>query len=378
MLQIKQRKKVDRLIIEMGTVLSFSPRERRPVYSTHHHSGALSSSGSADFPLNNYSYEQLNNVKNRENTKSAYCASGTNNGNMMLLGQTHNNHHLHANINHENGNNNNGRNNHINNNTINNNGHTISNNNLTNINNNCNINNNSQNVNNSERQSDSARILSEKNALEKNLKKHSLFINALSWKRLAASHSKKKLDNNKNKAANLPTATFRPPLVDAIHPLAIDKNKNIQQNQHQVYFTPGAPKALLALDLVRANNTNNAQQTDKLAPKLPLSLPLPLQNALTHSQQQHQPTSQLQHTHGPRKTVIQVSNRRLFLYFGIDHFYLLLRWRRKHTKSISHDNVVWSRHTNVEKKKSRGVTFFIFRCFFHALPALSIGNLCAH
>lgn len=54
----------------MGTVLSFSPRERRPIYSTHHHSaGTLSSSNSADFPLNNYSYEQLNNVKNRENTK---------------------------------------------------------------------------------------------------------------------------------------------------------------------------------------------------------------------------------------------------------------------------------------------------------------------
>lgn len=173
------------------------------------------------------------------------------------------------------------------------------------------INNNTTHLIGLDRSSDSARILSEKNALEKNLKKHSLFINALSWKRLAASHSKKKLDNNKNKVANLPTATFRPPLVDAIHPLAIDKNKNIQQQnqQHQVYFTPGGPKALLALDLVRVNNTNNTQQTDKLAPKLPLSLPLPLQTALTHSQQQQQSQQPQQHTHGPRKTVIQVRRK---------------------------------------------------------------------
>lgn len=317
----------------MGTVLSFSPRERRPVYSTHHHSGNLSSSGSADFPLNNYSYEQLNNVKNRENTKSSICAAvPNNNGNMVLLGQTHNNHHPHLNHNGNinnitnNNNNNNGNNNH---NNININNNNNNNNNINNGNGNT-ISNNNNHINNNnschllgiERTNDSARILSEKNALEKNLKKHSLFINALSWKRLAASHSKKKLDNNKNKAANLPTATFRPPLVDAIHPLAIDKNKNIQQHnqQHQVYFTPGAPKALLALDLVRANNTNNAQQTDKLAPKLPLSLPLPLQTALTHSQQpllsqqqQHQ-----QHTHGPRKTVIQVHTKFLLhLNIGI-------------------------------------------------------------
>lgn len=279
----------------MGTVLSFSPRERRPVYSTHHHSGGLSSSNSADFPLNNYSYEQMNNVKNRENNKTSLCATvanNNNNGNMMLLAQTHNNHHMNM---HHNGNN-------ISNSNNNNNNHNNNGNNNGGSNNNNTINNNHLHGGNDRGVSDSARILSEKNALEKNLKKHSLFINALSWKRLAASHSKKKLDNNKNKAANLPTAIFRPPLVEAVHPLAIDKNKNIQQHQqqHQVYFTPGAPKALLALDLVRANNTNNAQQTDKLVTKLPLSLPLPLQSTLTHPQQQQQ------HTYGPRKTVIQV------------------------------------------------------------------------
>lgn len=285
----------------MGTVLSFSPRERRPVYSTHHHSSGLSSSGSADFPLNNFSYEQLNNVKNRENNKSSLmCPVPNSNANVVqLLGgggsaggggggvggggagtgsSGGGGGHQQTTVNH----------------------HTVNNhssNNINHANNNGNV---------SERSLDSARILSEKNALEKNLKKHSLFINALSWKRLAASHGKKKLDNNKNKAANLSTTTFRPPLADAIHPLVVDKNKNIQQQQHQqhqthqqtqqVYFTPGAPKTLLALDLVRANNTNNAQQPDKLAPKLPLSLPLPLQSTITHPQ----------HSHGPRKTVIQV------------------------------------------------------------------------
>lgn len=278
----------------MGTVLSFSPRERRPVYSTYHNHGTLSSAASADYPLNNYSYEQLNNVKNRENTKSSLLQVPNNNGN-ILLSQTHNDHGINSgnnNVNHPN-----------------------------NITSNSQNNNNNQNKNNhhlniSDR-TDTARILSEKNALEKNLKKHSLFINALSWKRLAASHSKKKLDNNKNKAANLPTATFRPPLVETIHPLAIDKNKNIQQIQqqqsHHQYFTPGAPKALLALDLVRANNTNNAQQPlDKLTTKLPLSIPL--QTAFTHSQRQHPSMHQSsqQHLHQPRKTVIQVIKRQLF------------------------------------------------------------------
>lgn len=346
----------------MGTVLSFSPRERRPVYSTHHHSHhhhnhhhhssnsssssscrgrtsiggggigigeggrrtsggdvgsvhsscSISSSNSADFQLNNYSYEQLNNVKNRENSKPTV-------------------------------NNNNNLNN--------------------NINNNLSSTNNTTNTTNLDRtnNNDTARILSEKNALEKNLKKHSLFINALSWKRLASSHGKKKLESNqKNKAANLPTATFRPPLADAIHPLVVDKNKNIQQQTHQIqiqqhglsgqqqiqqqqqhqqqqqqqqpqqvvygYNTPVTQKnALLALDLVRANNTNSLQQpTDKLSTKLPLSLPLsiPIQNnnnntinnhtQIVQHQRQHQP--QLQHNHHNRKTVIQVCGL-FFIYF---------------------------------------------------------------
>ncbi|XP_063701255.1 cyclin-dependent kinase 5 activator 2 [Culicoides brevitarsis] len=312
----------------MGTVLSFSPRERRPIYSTQHSSfgagstGTLSNSNSADFQLNNYSYEQLNNVKNRENTKPPNLQSVPN----------HNNHH-----NNYQTNNNNANNNNLTSITNHHHHHNLHGNSLALLGAQTHMNNtnreNNMNNNQQERQADTARILSEKNALEKNLKKHSLFINALSWKRLAASHNKKKqltADNNKNKAANLPTATFQ-----NVHPsLAMDKNKNAHQQQNQqqqqqqnqqqqqsdcngvgvvgqgqtVYFTPNGPKSLLPLDLMRANNTAPLQQTDKLATKIPLHLPLALQQ---QQQQQHQ------HGHGPRKTVIQASTSELLKCLGM-------------------------------------------------------------
>ena len=80
-----------------------------------------------------------------------------------------------------------------------------------------------------------------------------------------------------------------------------------QQQQQAVYFTPRGPKALLALDLVRANNTNPLSQPDKLAQKLPLQLPMPLQPIVNQQQQHNVPMGQqLHHGHGPRKTVIQV------------------------------------------------------------------------
>ncbi|XP_053664337.1 bromodomain-containing protein DDB_G0280777 [Anopheles marshallii] len=413
----------------MGTVLSFSPRERRPIYSTHHHSaGTLSSSNSADFPLNNYSYEQLNNAKNRESAQTKppnliQTVPNNNNNNSHGLNMSKddckNNNSSSANLLGSHGNNNAGpgNNNHSNNNNNNTSNNllllqqTHQNNiitgsaNINNINNNISggNNNNGNSIqernNNNNNNADSARILSEKNALEKNLKKHSLFINALSWKRLAASHGKKKLDNNKNKSANLATATsFRTPLTDTIHPL-LDKNKNLQQSQsftqtissqqlqqqqqqpativlsqsgsgvggqqstgggsqsvvglgasgatvglanpqsqpqqqhhlhqqhgqmvvaqqHQqqaVYFTPRGPKALLALDLVRANNTNPLSQPDKLAQKLPLQLPMPLQPIV--NQQHNIPMAQqLHHGHGPRKTVIQASTSELLKCLGM-------------------------------------------------------------
>uniref|UniRef100_A0A182TS09 Uncharacterized protein n=1 Tax=Anopheles melas TaxID=34690 RepID=A0A182TS09_9DIPT len=188
-----------------------------------------------------------------------------------------------------------------------------------------NNNNNSNHSNNA----DSARILSEKNALEKNLKKHSLFINALSWKRLAASHGKKKLDNNKNNGAGTQSVVGlvgssggaavgladRPPHHQQqqshhLHPhgqmVVAQQQQQQQQQQQAVYFTPRGPKALLALDLVRANNTNPLSQPDKLAQKLPLQLPMPLQPIVNQQQQHNVPMGQqLHHGHGPRKTVIQ-------------------------------------------------------------------------
>lgn len=194
-----------------------------------------------------------------------------------------------------------------------------------------------------ERQVDSARILSEKNAIEKNLKKHSLFINALSWKRLSSSHNKKKhleaSNNVKNKIVTT-SAPFRPPaLTDVVHPMVVVNEKKKHQHQQQVqlvtssasstvttsmstsnmksghqtlFYDPGDPKSLVALDLERAaNNANNLHHNnshnhhhqhrnhmnnvDKVAPKM--SHPLrPIQ--LIEGQQQQSV---------PRKTIIQVS-----------------------------------------------------------------------
>lgn len=207
----------------MGTVLSFSPRERRPVYTTTASHCPPGPGLQQDYTLNNYTsaYEQLNNAKNRDQkTMSASVVVGNHNNN----------------INNEN-----------------------------------------------------ARIISEKNALEKNFKKHSLFINALSWKRFStANNNKKKLDN-KNK--NL--TTFRQPLVDNINPIVVDKNKNIQNIS--CYYPPvnSIPQSA-SLDLVRANNTNNNLTSEKLAPKASL---LPAT--------------------APKKTVIQASTSELLKCLGI-------------------------------------------------------------
>lgn len=112
----------------MGTVLSFSPREKTPPYALDYTN-----------PINNINYETINNLKNKE-----------------IL------------INNEN-----------------------------------------------------AHLLVEKSALEKNLKKHSMFINALSWKKFNSNKKKSSEGNTKNKSL-----AFRTPL-DNIHPI-VDNNKNIQ------------------------------------------------------------------------------------------------------------------------------------------------------
>ncbi|XP_069175988.1 cyclin-dependent kinase 5 activator 1 [Procambarus clarkii] len=150
------------------------------------------------------------------------------------------------------------------------------------------------NVRNKEKvvNNENANILSEKNALERNFKKHSLFINALSWKRFSNTN-KKKLDN-KNK--NL---TLRQPL-DNIHPF-IDNNKNIQKALSCYNIRPSS---MGQLDLVRVNNNNAHTPTEKLPPKATLtSAPSThthdLRNALVPSRppphhQHHKPQHQQQ------------------------------------------------------------------------------------
>lgn len=217
----------------MGTVLSLSPRERRPIYTT---------AAAAELALNNISYEQLNNVKN----KSVVVANNAN---------THHNNHL-----------------------------------------------------------DNANIISEKNALEKNFKKHSLFINALSWKRFSTTNNNKKKLDNKNK--NL--TAIRQPLVGNIHTI-VDKNKNIEKT----CYYPGVAVVKAAdeseeLDLVRTNNANNNNNTshpacDKLGPKpaLPSAPAAPPTSAALPS-----PPPQVVQP-PPRKTVIQASTSELLKCLGI-------------------------------------------------------------
>ncbi|MPC21946.1 Cyclin-dependent kinase 5 activator 1 [Portunus trituberculatus] len=106
---------------------------------------------------------------------------------------------------------------------------------------------------------ENANILNERNALERNFKKHSLFINALSWKRFSNTN-KKKLDNkNKNLALRQP--------LDNIHPF-IDNNKNIQKALSCYNIRPSS---MGHLDLVRVNNNNAHTPTEKLPPKATLT-----------------------------------------------------------------------------------------------------------
>ena len=260
---------------DMGTVLSISPRERRPVYSTV---------SAGELALNNISYEQLNNAKNKslpppQPPQVVGVANNNNNNNNHTTSNTNNNntnHQIHAN--------------HINNN-------------------------------------DNAKIISEKNTLEKNFKKHSLFINALSWKRFStANNNKKKLDN-KNKNLTI----FRQPLLDNIHPI-VDKNKNIHKSTSIPCYYPcltvsktvpslSNPEELdghVDINLRSNNNSNNNANTnntsssfcEKLGPKTNLSNIPQSQTSSAISNSSH-------HQVPPRKTVIQASTSELLKCLGI-------------------------------------------------------------
>lgn len=259
----------------MGTVLSFSPRDRaRPLYTT---------TSTGDFALNNFSYEQLNNVKNNRD-----CTS--NKGNL-----SHSNTHT-----------------------------------LNNINNN-----------------DNARIISEKNALEKNLKKHSLFINALSWKRFSTTNNnKKKQENIKNKNITV----FRQPL-DNIHP-PVDKNKNIQQqqsNKQPSYYSTSKSTSALALDIVRVNNANNTNY-NLHCEKLTNKQSLPAQRE----------SNQVVPVAAPRRTVIQASTSELLKCLG-----MFLHSRCYKLRDFqAGDAVMWLR--TVDRSlllQGWQVSFLVFLCF---------------
>ncbi|XP_031764783.2 cyclin-dependent kinase 5 activator 1 [Galleria mellonella] len=190
----------------MGTVLSFSPRERRPP----------AAAPPPDRAALAYSYERLNNAKNREN----------------------------------------------------------------------------RDVPRDERRAtldDAAKIISEKTALEKNLKKHSLFINALSWKRFSTANNNKKKLECKSKSV----ATFRPPLTDNA---PLDRNKNLSV-QGAVYARPTAVPAPLPpppAEVARTNAlNNNVCYTEKL------------------------PTTVVGPVVAPRKTVIQASTSELLKCLGM-------------------------------------------------------------
>ena len=202
----------------MGTVLSFSPREKIPIYSEN---------------LNNLTYEQLNNARNKEKL------------------------------------------------------------------------NNNENV----------KIITEKNPIEKNnIKKHSLLINALSWKRFTNSNKKKNENNQKTK-----NITFRQPL-DNIHPI-IDNNKNIQKaiSCYNLKSTTIGP-----LDLIpRVNDvTNNNIAQEKLGPRTVLT------RTNTSTQTRISPT---------KKTVIQASTSELLKCLGL----YLSNKCRKLTDFQAGDAVMW-------------------------------------
>lgn len=94
-------------------------------------------------------------------------------------------------------------------------------------------------------------IIAEKSALERNLRKHSLFINALSWKRFSTAN------NNKKKLECKSRNVFRPPLADnANAPIERDRNRNAGPPQQSAPLPP-PPVCSRPTEITRANLLNN-------------------------------------------------------------------------------------------------------------------------
>ncbi|XP_005185460.1 cyclin-dependent kinase 5 activator 1 isoform X1 [Musca domestica] len=308
----------------MGTVLSINPKDRHnPIYSGQHYfqyrqqnelkkEYNTDNTHSNESQLNNFTYEQLNNAKNRENRKSN-CSHISNNGN--------NNHNVCTNLKLSN--------------LSTNNLHQINNSTKDTINNELDIHN------------ENSIILTEKSTLEKNLKKHSLFMNALSWKKIS-SHSKKKIEN-KSKCSNFPPSNCKSQFNEQNLSSVGDKNKNarhrfIYMEEHQAfnpevsqetclrYLSSNKDKLKNTLDIVKVNNTNNVSNYNKLVQKQPLAISLPTQLQSSALQTKI-------NNNGPRKTVIQASTSELLKCLGV-----FLHYRCKKLRNFeAGDAVMWLR-----------------------------------
>ena len=96
----------------------------------------------------------------------------------------------------------------------------------------------------------------EKNALEKNLKKHSMFINALSWKKFNGGKKKGVVESQTTTTMTGSKTgkglAFRPPL-DNIHP-TVDNNKNIQNALCHGSKSTSLTEGRRGLDIARSSN----------------------------------------------------------------------------------------------------------------------------
>ena len=101
---------------------------------------------------------------------------------------------------------------------------------------------------------ENAHLLVEKNALEKNLKKHSMFINALSWKKFNGGKKKGVVESQTTTTGSKTGKglAFRPPL-DNIHP-TVDNNKNIQNALCHGSKSTSLTEGRRGLDIARSSN----------------------------------------------------------------------------------------------------------------------------
>ncbi|KAJ8681011.1 hypothetical protein QAD02_016798 [Eretmocerus hayati] len=164
---------------------------------------------------------------------------------------------------------------------------------MVNQNNNPSLHNNNINLNNN----DSARIIAEKSALEKNLKKNSLIIGALSWKRFSTVNNNKKKLDNKNKSKSMVQPTRQP--LDNL--TVTDKNKNIQ--------TPQTKPACISNINHHHHHHHHHHQNQNLQNHNNHTTQQQCDNKLNGQSKPQPPTS--------RKTVIQASTSELLKCLGV-------------------------------------------------------------